>query len=279
MNFNGVTVVLLGDSLAAGEGAGAYFNGTDEPHQRCHRSAASWFADTGADVFNAGCSRALIDNLGAPQQHAEYNARAQPAQLDTLPGQPPEIALVMIGGNDIRFADIFNQCVLSDADCTSDPVFTSEALQVAGLLSGRLAAAYLDVAEAAGAQQVLVPAYPQVFGGNVGDCGRISPAEAGFARDLTAALNRSVRKGADDAAELVPEVRFVPATEDALNGHGACDADPFVHTVLPSALIDAAQRQSAGQELLHPTAAGYGRLTEALTGWLANNPPSTTNAP
>ncbi|WP_426987699.1 GDSL-type esterase/lipase family protein [Pseudarthrobacter sp. Y6] len=278
--FAGVSIMLLGDSLAAGEGAGSYFSGTDQPHQRCHRSAAGWFSGTAADVTNAGCSRAIIRNLDSGQQHAEFNARAEPAQFEATSAETPDITLVMLGGNDIRFAEIFNECVLSDADCTSDGAFTSGALRSAGALTDALAGAYRRVADRVDGKTVLAPAYPQLLGeGASGGCGRISPAEAIFARALIAALNDSVRAAAEEAAKTYADIRFVPATEDALAGHGACDPEPYVHTVLPTALIDAAHKQSAAQELLHPNADGYVRLTESLTGWLASNPSIVTTAP
>ncbi|HJW00582.1 MAG TPA: GDSL-type esterase/lipase family protein [Arthrobacter sp.] len=277
--FAGVTVLLLGDSLAAGEGGSNYLNGTDEPHQRCHRSAAGWFAGTAAEITNLGCSRAIIRNLTAPQTDPEYNARPEPAQLEAASGRMTDITLVMLGGNDIRFAEIFNQCVLSDADCTADPAFRSRALSTAEALSDSLAGAYLRVAEHVGGTAVLVPAYPRLFGDATAGCGRISPAEAKFATDLITALNHSVRTGAEAAAETHPAVRFVPATEAAFSGHGACDLDPYVHTVLPTALIGAVQEPSAAQELLHPNAAGYAKLTEALAGWLAANPSVISTAP
>ncbi len=53
-------------------------------------------------------------------------------------------------------------------------------------------------------------------------------------------------------------------------------SQPHVHTVLPTALIDAAQKQCTPHELLHPNAAGYSRLTESVTGWLAENPSMLT---
>jgi lysophospholipase L1-like esterase len=276
--LDGATVTLLGDSLAAGEGGGSYFTGTDEPHQRCHRSAGGWFSETAAEVTNAACSRAIIRDLNSPQQHPEYNARAESPQLDAVAGNPAGFTLVMLGGNDIRFAEIFNECVLSDAECTADPAFTAAALRSAEAVSGDLAEAYRRVASKSGGT-VLIPAYPQLFGADDGACGRISPAEAAFARELTAALNNAARRAAEDASAAHPAIHFVPATEHALEGHGACDQQPYVHTVLPTALIGAAQQHSAAQELLHPTAAGYGRLTEALTSWLASNPSIAVTEP
>lgn len=277
--FAGVSVLLLGDSLAAGEGGGQYLTGTDEPHQRCHRSAAGWFAGTAAKITNLACSRAIIGSLTAPQSHPDHNARPEPPQLHAAAGRPRTLTLVMLGGNDIGFAAIFNQCVLADADCAWDPAFTGGAIRSAGQLSASLSEAYRTVADHVGGSTVLVPAYPQLFGAATADCGRISPAEADFGKELTAALNRSVREGAEDAAQTYPAIHFVPTTETALAGHGACDPDPYVHTVLPTALLGAVQAPSAAQELLHPTAAGYGRLTEALRGWLADNPAIVTTTP
>ena len=269
--FAGLKVLLLGDSLAAGEGGRSYLNGTDQPHQRCHRSAAGWFAGTAADVTNLGCSRATTWHLTSAQMDPAYNARPEAAQLEAASGENPDITLVMVGGNDIRFAEIFNECVLSEQDCTANPEFTVQALRAAEALPRTLTGAYRTVAAGTGNGAVLVPAYPQLFTGTAADCGRISPAEAAFATELTGTLNRSIRTAAEQAAAGGAAVQFVPDTEHALSGHGACDPDPYVHTVLPTALIDAAQEESAAQELLHPTSAGYSKLTEALAQWLASN--------
>lgn len=271
----GRSVLLLGDSFAAGEGGGKYLTGTDELYQRCHRSAAGLFAGTGAEVTNLGCSRATTENLLGPQQHPEYNVRAEPGQLlAAARGRTTDLTVVFVGGNNIRFADIFNRCVLSEDDCTSDSAFTKRALLAAESIQPTLSRSYREVAAALGGQ-VLVPAYPQLFGTSSGECGRISPAEAAFARELISALNLSISKGVEAAASTQPDVRFIPDTEGALSGHGACDPEPFVHSVLPTSLIHAAQEHGAGQELLHPTAAGYGKLTEAITRWLAKPVAST----
>jgi lysophospholipase L1-like esterase len=269
----------MGDSLAAGEGGGNYLTGSDAERQRCHRSAAAWFAETAAEVTNVACSRATSQNLTVPQQDPQYNLRAEPAQLAATAGRAADITMVMVGGNDIRFAEIFNQCVLAENDCSSDPAFAARALRAAEALPATLARAYRAVAARTDGKAVLVPAYPQFFSESAAECGRISTAEAGLARELTAALNRSARQGAEDAAGTYPGVHFVADTEGALTGHGACDADPFVHTVLPTALIGAVQDPAAAQELLHPTAAGYGKLTEVLTRWLAKHPSVITSAP
>lgn len=263
--------------MASGEGAGRYLSGTDEPNQRCHRSVAGWFSGTGAEVTNLACSRANINHLLEPQSHPEYNAQPEPAQLNAASGRDPDLTVVMLGGNDVRFAEIFNACVLSDDDCTADPAFTSRALRSAEGLPGRLAGAYRRVVDRLQGSVVLVPAYPRFFGEVTPDCGRISPAEASFARELIVAVNSSIRAAAEEAALTHPSVHYVQATEDALAGHGACDADPYVHTVLPTALIDAARENSAAQELLHPNADGYAQLTRTLVEWLASNP-SVTNS-
>lgn len=267
----GVTIALLGDSLAAGEGGGSYLTGTDEPRQRCHRSAAGLFAATGADVFNLACSRATTRHLTRPQQDPYFNERAEPPQLSALPAASVHATVVMVGGNDIRFAEIFSRCILADQDCTADPGFTSRAIDTARDLVPALEEAYRKVA-AAGDGRVLVPAYPQMFGEPGADCGRIGPAEARFARELTATLNGSIQQGAENAAAAFPKISYIGATEHALSGKGACDPEPLVHTVLPTALMGAAKESSRGQELLHPTAAGYRRLTEVLAGWLDGPP-------
>ncbi|MBD1541880.1 SGNH/GDSL hydrolase family protein [Arthrobacter sp. IA7] len=268
----GRSVVLLGDSLAAGEGAGAYLTGTDVPGRRCHRSSAALFSGTGAVVTNAACSRAIAAHLTAPQEDEVYNVQPEPPQLSVLGTEVADITVIMVGGNDIRFAEIFNECVLAEADCTSAPGFVSRALAAAKALPGKLAEAYRQVASASPGSVVLVPAYPQLLGNETSGCGRISSSEAVFARNLTVALNSSIREAARSASAGGRTVHFIPDTAGSLAGHGACDPQPFVHTVRPTALMGTAQNPGKAQELLHPTATGYRDLTKALTQWLDTHP-------
>lgn len=271
------TVLLLGDSLAAGEGAGSYLTGTDVPGRRCHRSSAALFSGTGVVVRNAACSRARAIHLTAPQEDEVYNVHPEPPQLSAFAPGSVDVIVVMVGGNDIRFTEIFNQCVLEETDCTSTPGFISRALDAAKDLPPKLAGTYSGVASAAPGSIVVVPAYPQLLGNETSGCGRISSSEAVFARNLTAALNNSIREAAASASGGDRNVHFVPDTAESLAGHGACDPQPFVHTVRPTALIGAAQDPGKAQELLHPTATGYRHLTQALTRWLEAHPATRAN--
>ena len=62
-------VVLLGDSFAAGEGAGSYQPVDGVAESLCHRSAAALFADAAGStvIHNFACSRARVSSLGAAQ--------------------------------------------------------------------------------------------------------------------------------------------------------------------------------------------------------------------
>ena len=268
----GTTILLLGDSLAAGEGAGAYLTGTDQPGHLCHRSGEGLFAGTGAEVINVACSRARTEDLTSGQYDFVYNNPAEAPQLVAAAGPKPDATVVFLGANDIGFADIFNRCVLDSADCTSDTRFTGQAKERATEVRGDLERAYKEIGATVGGR-ILVPAYPQMFT-TKGSCGQLSAAESAFAEQLTLTLNQSIRQAAEAASHQYPGVQFVPSTEAAFAGRGACDTDPLVHTVRSTTLLSVAQQQLEGQELLHPSAEGYRALTIILQSTITAKPGS-----
>jgi lysophospholipase L1-like esterase len=111
-------VTAIGDSYAAGTGAGDYEPGTEGVCWRSANSASTLVAaklqqSTGRKVTftNRTCSGAEIKDLSQP-------FKGEPAQLDSLtPGT--DLVLLTIGANDVDFADFGGLCVQSD--CAGAP--------------------------------------------------------------------------------------------------------------------------------------------------------------
>ncbi|MFC8504558.1 GDSL-type esterase/lipase family protein [Pedococcus sp. NPDC057267] len=96
------TVVVLGDSYSAGNGAG----GSTGACYRSPRSAARLYAaSVGARAVDASCSGAVVSDLVSPDR------AGNPAQ-DSVVDQRADVVVLTMGGNDVGFGDIVTQCFL-----------------------------------------------------------------------------------------------------------------------------------------------------------------------
>lgn len=109
-----VRFVAMGDSFAAGTGAGNYEEGTNTENNHCRRSEyapAAQIADEFhlAHFLNIACRGASIPNL----YEGQYT---EPGQLQSL---PPDTGVVVLslGGNMANLADILRHC---EQSCTPD---------------------------------------------------------------------------------------------------------------------------------------------------------------
>ncbi|MCC3302205.1 SGNH/GDSL hydrolase family protein [Arthrobacter sp. zg-Y895] len=272
-------LAILGDSFAAGEGAGDYQPAVSGVRDSCHRSlhppAAELFAPQ--NIANLACSRATTGHLTAQQRLAVTDPGAGPntdpgtvpAQLEQLRGFEPTLVVLSVGGNNLDFAGILQACLLETTPCSDDPQLAAHAAEQLSALEADLVDAYAGVAAAVSAPVLVLP-YPQLFDEPGGDCGRLSTAEQRFGRDLINDLNAVIRSAVDSSS--APNIYYVDAVEQALAGHGACSPEPFVHAADVSGLLKAADSFTANQELLHPTSAGYRAMTAELVRWAAEHP-------
>lgn len=264
-------VVLLGDSFAAGEGAGSYLPVDGVDRSLCHRSAAGLLSETRdrAVVHNLACSRARIQHLGSAQQMPGHGAEGIAAQLDRLGGLDPDLVLLHIGGNDAGFAGLLQACLVEDEPCNRDAGLRQAVKQQLRDLRTPLTELYTELGTTLRAPVLVLP-YPRLFEGSEETCGRLSPEERSFGVDITDALNSTIEQSVTAAG--LPGVRYVDALEDSFAGRGACSTNPLVVTARLGPLLTAAASESAAQEVLHPTGEGYRVLTGDLLQWLENHP-------
>ncbi|MCC3273201.1 GDSL-type esterase/lipase family protein [Arthrobacter zhangbolii] len=271
-------LAILGDSFASGEGAGSYRPAGDARRDSCHRStyavASELFPPD--SIANLACSRATTGHLTAPQTLA-FREPTQPGagpgsvppQLQQLQGFDPTLVILSVGGNNLDFAGILQACLLDTRPCTENPALRADAAVQLAALQPDLEAAYSALASAVAAPVLVLP-YPQLFDAPDGGCGRLSVEEQGFARELVGELNTVIRAAVNNVPQA--NVYFVEAAQDALDGHGACSEEPYLHAANVSGLLQAADSPTANQELLHPTRQGYRAMTDAIVEWAAAYP-------
>jgi len=182
----------FGDSAASGLGGAPYEPGSNTATDQCYRSLTSAFYLLAAAhqiqaVVNAACNGATTANLYASGQYGE------PPQADHLAGHPDvKKYIVMIGGNDIGFADLFG-CFVIEA-CENTPL-PAQALAAAQNLQSALSKAYRALQQAAPHAHGVVVLYAPVLppdGSSLNGCPYIDTAELAWGNKIETALNNTI---------------------------------------------------------------------------------------
>lgn len=218
--------VAVGDSYASGTGTRVY----DPNSAGCQRSSyaypALWAQAHSAWSFSfTACSGATTDQLAG---------QLGPLSPDT------DLVTVSIGGNDAGFGPVMMTCQLrGPAAC--DRAIADAQRFIAEQLPGRLDAAYATIGEQAGAAEVVVLGYPQLF--ETGRC--VTSIDAGRRARLNAVADQLAAVTADraDAAGFT-----FADTRGVFAGHRVCSPDPWLNG--PSWPI---------QESYHPGRLGHAR--------------------
>lgn len=277
-------IAILGDSYAAGEGAGAYLPGTDTSDNGCHQSNRTLGA-----VFRRrsilACSGAITSDIVHENTRQHRDGKPLPSQLDDLSRAAEsgefDAALLMIGGNNIRFADLAVSCAAGLSTCADVREISIYRDLLAGLLVDLLDT-YRAVDDALNAHRptgekvatTYVLGYPQLFP-HEGELATrrcssvISKTERIYANAIVAELNDVIRTAVGVIRKEGRPIEFVSEAEDAfLPDHTYCAEAPWVNRLdLAKNLSNPWARRKAEQ--LHPTEAGYTALTASLARHVA----------
>lgn len=251
--------VALGDSYAAGplvpaqtgRPAGCRRSDNNYPAVLAHSAGFEDFTDV-------SCSGATTEDMTAPQ---EVNPGPNPPQLDALDGSE-SLVTVTIGGNDIGFGEIIQECVtrssqnLLGAACRD---FYTEGGE--DQLTGRIDEASSDVADLlseirdrAPAARIAAVGYPSILPDEGPGCYPVAPFSAGdtaYLRDVEKRLNGML---AEEAAEA--GVDYVDTYTPTI-GHDICQlpGEKWVEGLVPT----------SPAAPVHPNAQGM-RAMAAATG-------------
>lgn len=291
----------LGDSFTSGEGAFNYLNGTDTGDNMCHLSRNSYPLLLTHDVFSArgghsvACSGAVINDVGntggnyrgqvrgvASLQQLQQSA---PLQLETIesnfmPGYvaqqrfvkrwQPQVVTVSIGGNDIGFGALLQNCVeahvsrhLSGNTCYNTYEDRLELMRLADRTIPRWRALYNQLQREAPGTQLYAIGYPQIAlpGGNCAVNVQLNKAELEFAANMIDYLNHDIQQAA--AAAGVPYVDI----SQALVGHRLCEAagyDVAVNGLTAGTDAGILGAKFFGKESYHPNTMGQALIEQAI---------------
>ncbi|GAB3622808.1 hypothetical protein GCM10027418_08900 [Mariniluteicoccus endophyticus] len=237
----GEDYVALGDSYAAGVGAGNYIkDGTD-----CMRSPGSYggvlAAQRGYNLNLQACSGAVTSDMSM--------------QVKALSASTRRVS-ISIGGNDAGFAPVVTECLKPGwwGDC--DGALSGANAKMTNELPSRLRTVYADVKARAPQAKVVVTGYPRLFNGQ--DCSIVTfftADEMWKLNRMADQLNGVIRTEAERAG-----FQFVDPTQ-TFSGHAVCDNPEWIH----NASIEIKQS-------FHPKADGHRAYAGLIGGRLDTAP-------
>ena len=237
-------MVVVGDSYASGEGAPAYFSGTDQ-HGRnecCRTSTAYPYqmlpllnAPTGHDGFeliSVACSGARTTNLvpfagvecnatvfpdGCPQPQYLLRPDGEPNagyQIDDVPADA-DVVLVQAGAGDAQLIDIMAVCAATRDACNPPVVAWLDALD--DVVGWRLEHVFEAIKARAPNADVIAVTYPSLLWTEQCGATRLDQGETDLlVKSFVPQLNETIRRAATTSGVRIADV------EDALVGHELC---------------------------------------------------------
>jgi lysophospholipase L1-like esterase len=232
--------IALGDSYAAGQGAGPYLDD-------CYRSE-----NTYAELAAEAKAVKLIRNAACSGKTTQEVANTQLRQLN----KSTELVTITAGGNNLRVGDLFRYCgaaLLAPAAaplCDAAIAFATAEIQ-SGRLAGDVASLIQRVRTAAPNAKIVVTGYPYLYDPVVPDPADPLSLFIHRATFLVDGLNGSIITAAQG-----PRVEYVDV-KAAFAGHGINSAIPWINLNLAA---------PTNADNFHPNAAGYKAYYAALKG-------------
>jgi len=288
-----LNIVAIGDSFASGQGD----MGSGWLDSACYRSAGAAPQRAAAQLIAQGlpvtftsfaCNGSVIENppTGSESLLGPTGQLSQVSQLEGSNGNTPINALtVSIGGNDILFSNIVQECMVPLNSCYNDPnvdaALAYDLQQLGGYPSdpGRLGDLIDQINDMPYIQNVFLTEYPDPTTGADGNlCGSpsdpnlpfggldfISQADAYWAatsviQPLDSALQSAVNM-ANSQAGTHAAWHYVSGISKAFYSHGYCNPGPrYINTVADSM----AEQDLDTNGTMHPNAAGQQTIANVL---------------
>lgn len=203
--------VALGDSYSSGVGAGSYLSDSGD----CRRSTKAypylWAAANSPSSFTfVACSGATTSSVAS-------------GQLGSL-SSSTSLVSVTAGGNDVGFADVMQDCVLS-GETTCLASVNSAVGQMNNTLPSRLGSLYASIHSKAPQAHVVVLGYPRFYKIGGSCVAGLTEKERTAINNASDVLNGVIAKQAANAGFTFSSV------VDEFTGHELCSGDAWLHSV------------------------------------------------
>ena len=276
------TIIALGDSYIAGEGALRYFPDTNVSGGNDCRRSPSAFPYLVALHFDkslvfASCSGALAGQIWKTGQ-IKHGPPAGPigalAELDNTFPADPDLVLISIGGNDALFGEVGKGCAFPGSCTELKETFDGNLLNV----RAAAAEALQKVAERFDSTPIVVVPYPQMLFDVGCNTAPLDSDELPYLHGFVAQLNLAIRNAANDANATLstPTITWFAPGERAYAGQELCnpqqtDSPINVITLAPTEAASLAKRIMPTNWMhnsFHPSAFGHHLMADALMTWL-----------
>lgn len=203
--------VALGDSYSSGVGAGSYISDSGD----CKRSTKAypylWAAANSPSSFTfVACSGATTSTVASGQLGALSSSTS--------------LVSVTAGGNDVGFANVMQDCVLSGESACLAAVDAAVA-KVNNTLPSGLSSLYASIHSKAPQAHVVVLGYPRFYKIGGSCIAGLSDKERTAINNASDVLNGVIAKQAANAGFTFSGVA------DEFTGHELCSGDPWLHSV------------------------------------------------
>ena len=229
--------VALGDSYSSGEANPPFVQAEGKCDLSQHHAWPELLAAQDASLQLVGelaCS-------GAETSALESSFKGQSAQLPAMKPLNPSVVTITIGGNNVGFRSVLENCYLYIV-CDKDGALATASRKISGLAS-TMPGVYEDIAAHAPADtQIYVIGYPRLVPLSRRHVALHCPWLSGTVQSKLNALAVKL-DGVLSAAAAKAGVHYVP-TLNAFSGHELCSAYPWVRALQPN------NRQYSGHPLL-----------------------------
>lgn len=212
--------VTLGDSYAAGIGAGSYYEET------CHRSYKAYWALLEQQLASGYVSQ--LDDFQACS--GDKTGDVLDDQLERL-NRDTGLVTLSIGGNDLGFSTVVKNCIKPGGTSCKESIASHFEGSDLRALEGKLDKVYRAVRAKAPNALVLVIGYPELVPrDHIDGCGAMDDTDAPYLHDAATKLNNVI----DATVGLRPKFKFVGVVR-AFLGHSACNkgATDWINGISP----------------------------------------------
>ncbi|MEV4430786.1 ricin-type beta-trefoil lectin domain protein [Streptomyces sp. NPDC049602] len=296
-------LVTIGDSEISGEGAGAYWPGTDGPTNWCHRSQDAAIYRTGipADVStNIACSGAATYHvkIGGVKQYADQLVQSDHLAIKARNTRIKMVVVVLGANDDVQFGPVMTDCVerwvFSKGTC--EPTYAPGwQARVDGMVP-KVAATVTDLRKvmrdagyADDAYKLALMSYPSPISPDMQDNpnfpGKLPGGCLGYDSDAAWGRNTAVpvfERGIRKAAQL-SGASYLDASR-LFHGHEVCMESTWARGFFYSGAFP--PDENSVRQSYHPNAAGHGAFAACFTQFYASGlreascaDPASTNAP
>ncbi|GAA4381182.1 SGNH/GDSL hydrolase family protein [Agromyces bauzanensis] len=230
-----LTYAALGDSFAAGVGAGSYLERT------CYTSSKSY-----PKLLDADSDKQLV---AFPACSGKDTADVVSRQVATVP-TTAKVVTVTVGGNDVGFAGVMQNCfVLPDDTACASAIATGAAIAASDAFAASIASVVNSLEARAPGAKVIVTGYPLLFWE---DSSGVNPkySWADEVNDETVILNDVIQSVATTNGAVFVDV------EDDFAGHGIGSSSPWIN--------DWKWVTATTPTAFHPNATGHAAYATAI---------------